>query len=134
MKEDFLYYLWHLKKFDIQHLKTTSGEEIIIQNTGEPNHDSGPDFLNAKIKIGDTLWAGNVEMHLKASDWMSHQHQKDSAYDNVILHVVLDEDQPIVRKNGEKIPCLELRKRIPPKISKTYKKLIQNSYWIPANI
>jgi hypothetical protein len=132
MKEDFLYYLWRLKRFDLNDLKTTSGEEITIQNSGELNSDSGPDFLNAKIKIGDTLWAGNVEMHLKSSDWLAHQHQNDPAYDNVIMHVVLDEDQPITRKNGEHIPCLELQKRIPPKISKTYKKLLQNGHWIPC--
>jgi len=132
MKEDFLYYLWRMKRFDFKNLKTTSGEEITIQNGGELNNDSGPDFLNARIKIGDTLWAGNVEMHLKSSDWIVHQHQKDEVYNNVILHLVLDEDQSILRKNGERIPCLELRKRIPPKISKTYKKLIQNSHWIPC--
>jgi hypothetical protein len=71
-------------------------------------------------------------MHLKSSDWITHQHQKDAAYDNVILHVVLDDDRSIVRKNGEQIPCLELRKRIPSKISKTYKKLIHNEHWIPC--
>ncbi len=132
MKEDFLYYLWRMKGFDLDELKTTSGEEITIQNGGELNYDSGPDFLNARIKIGDTLWAGNVEMHLKSSEWNVHRHQLDSAYENVILHVVLEEDQPIIRKNGERIPCLELQKRIPPKISKTYKKLLQNEHWIPC--
>ena len=132
MKEDFLYYLWQLKRFDIHRLKTTSGEEITIQNVGELNHNAGPDFLNARIKIGNTLWAGNVEMHLKSSDWLIHQHQNDPAYDNVILHVVLEEDKPITRNCGERIPCLELRKRIPPKISKTYNKLVQNSHWIPC--
>ena len=132
MKEDFLYYLWRMKRFDINNLKTTSGEEITIQNAGELNYDSGPDFINARIKIGDTLWAGNVEMHLKSSEWIAHNHQKDEAYDNVILHVVLEEDRAISRKSGERIPCLELRKRIPPKISKTYKKLINNGQWIPC--
>ncbi len=132
MKEDFLYYLWRMKQFDLNDLKTTSGDEITIQNGGELNSDSGPDFLNARIKIGSTLWAGNVEMHLKSSDWLAHRHQKDPAYDNVIMHVVLEEDQPILRKSGERIPCLELQKRIPPKISKTYKKLIQNGHWIPC--
>lgn len=132
MKEDFLYYLWRMKRFDLADLKTTSGDEIIIQKTGELNSDSGPDFLNARIKIGDTLWVGNVEMHIKSSDWMIHQHQEDSAYDNVILHVVVEEDQHIIRKNGERIPCLELRSRIPPKISKIYNNLLQNRHWIPC--
>ena len=122
MKEDFLYYLWRTKRFDFKELKTTSGDDITIQNAGELNSDSGPDFLNARIKIGDTLWAGNVEMHLKSSDWIAHKHHQDPAYDNVILHVVLEEDQAIVRNCGEQISCLELQKRVPPKISKTYKK------------
>jgi len=132
MKEDFLYYLWRTKRFDLNELKTTSGDEITIQNGGELNHDAGPDFLNARIKIGDTLWAGNVEMHLKSSDWISHKHHQDPAYDNVILHVVLEEDQTIVRNCGEQISCLELRKRVPPKISKIYNKLLQNGHWIPC--
>lgn len=132
MKEDFLHYLWRSKKFDLKDLKTTRGEPIQIQQFGTANHHSGPDFLNARIKIADTLWAGNVEMHLKSSAWIQHQHQSDRAYNNVILHVVLEEDQAIKRKTGENIPCLELKERIPPGISKTYLKLLNNEYWIPC--
>jgi Protein of unknown function (DUF2851) len=132
MKEDLLYYLWRMKRFDLFDLKTTSGEPIIIQNTGELNTHSGPDFTNARIQIADTLWAGNVEMHVNSSDWLAHHHQEDQAYDSVILHVVMEEDQVVKRKNGERIPCLEMKKRIPPKISKTYQKLLHNEYWIPC--
>ncbi|HHH50086.1 MAG TPA: DUF2851 family protein [Saprospiraceae bacterium] len=132
MKEDFLHYLWRLKKFDFTKLQTTAGEKIQIQQTGTLNHNAGPDFINAKIQIGDTLWAGNVEMHLKSSEWLLHNHQKDKAYNNVILHVVLEEDQTIKRQTGEKIPCLELKKRVPQKLSAIYKKLIHNEYWIPC--
>ena len=132
MKEDFLHYLWRLKKFDLSDLQTTAGEQIVIHEVGIPNNNAGPDFLNAKIKIGDTLWAGNVEMHLKSSEWLTHQHQTDTAYNNVILHVVLEEDQAIKRHTGEIIPCLELAKRVPLKLSTIYKKLIHNEYWIPC--
>ena len=132
MKEDFLHYLWRLKKFDFTELQTTDGEQILILQPGTLNHNAGPDFINAKIQIGDTLWAGNVEMHLKSSEWLIHKHQTDKAYNNVILHVVLEEDKAIKRQTGEKIPCLELRKRVPLKLSTVYKKLIHNEYWIPC--
>ena len=132
MKEDFLHYLWRTRKFDQNALKTTSGDSISIQAIGEHNLDAGPDFSNARIRIGDILWAGNIEIHIKASEWYRHKHQSDQAYDNVVLHVVLDEDQPVFRKNGERIPCLEIKKRIPVKISKIYQKLQSNEQWVPC--
>lgn len=132
MQEDFLHYLWRLKRFDLSELKTTQGESIDIQRAGDYNRHAGPDFTNARIRIGDTLWAGNVEMHLRASDWMRHRHQEDEAYENVILHVVLEEDQPVQRANGEHLPCLELKRRIPHRLSKIYQKLVHNEYWIPC--
>ncbi len=132
MREDFLHYLWRTKRFHLDNLRSTEGEILQISNFGKHNHHAGPDFLEAKIRIGDTLWAGNVEIHLNASEWIAHKHQRDRAYDNVILHVVLEEDQPIFRNSGERIPCLELRQRIPPKIIKTYQKIVHNEHWIPC--
>jgi len=88
MREDFLHYLWRMKRLDFANLQTTQGEQ--------------------------------------------HQHQKDKAYNNVILHVVLEEDQAIHRNSGERIPCLEVKKRIPPKLSKTYQQLQHSAYWIPC--
>ena len=132
MKEDFLHYLWRMKRFDFTNLSTTQGEVISIQHFGTHNHHAGPDFLHAKIQIGDTLWAGNVEIHIQSSEWMVHKHHEDLAYNNVILHVVLEEDMPILRHTGERIPCLELKKRIPKKIASLYQKLIHNEHWIPC--
>ncbi|RMG78453.1 MAG: DUF2851 family protein, partial [Bacteroidetes bacterium] len=132
MKEDLLHYVWRHKQFDVANLQTTTGETIEIHDAGLPNANAGPDFLNAKIRIGETLWAGNVEMHLHASEWMTHKHHDDPAYNNVILHVVLTEDAPVFRAGGERIPCLELRGRISAKLSKTYLKLIHNAHWIPC--
>lgn len=132
MKENFLHYLWRMKRFDLADLRTTQGESITIQNFGTHNHHAGPDFLNAKIQIGETLWAGNVEMHLDASEWLAHKHQDDAAYNNVILHVVMDEDQPIFRASGERIPCLEIKKRVPLKLVNVYQKLLHNEHWIPC--
>ncbi|MDX1939647.1 MAG: DUF2851 family protein [Saprospiraceae bacterium] len=132
MREDFLHYLWRTKRLDARDLHTTEGEPLEILHFGTYNPHSGPDFTNARIRIGDTLWAGNVEMHLCASEWLAHGHQADKAYDNVILHVVLEEDQVITRASGERIPCLELKNLVPPKLSATYLKLLHNEYWIPC--
>ncbi|MEM6316162.1 MAG: DUF2851 family protein [Bacteroidota bacterium] len=132
MREDFLHYLWRTKRFDLNSLQTTEGETVEIGVFGKHNSHAGPDFLEAKIKIGDTLWAGNVEMHVRSSEWIAHQHQNDKTYGTVILHVVFEEDEPIYRENGERIPCLELRKRIPPKIIQTYQKIVHNEHWIPC--
>ena len=92
MQEDFLHYLWNHKKFDVTNLKTTSGEKISIVSAGQHNNNSGPDFFAAQLKIDDQLWAGNVEIHIKSSDWFVHNHETDEAYDNVILHVVWEHD------------------------------------------
>ncbi len=140
MREDLLHFVWRTRRFDFQQLTTTEGAAINIQHFGEHNTHAGPDFHNAKIQIGETLWAGNVEMHLKSSDWNRHKHSNDRAYDNVILHVVLEEDEPIfrdrapnsLRESGERIPCLELKKRIDNKLSKTYLKLLHSEHWIPC--
>ncbi len=132
MKEDLLHFVWRTRRFENSNLATTEGEPIEILRPGEHNSHAGPDFLDARLRISDTLWAGNVEMHLKSSDWIRHRHQADRAYDNVILHVVLEEDQPILRKDGMRIPCLELKSRIPERIGNTYQKLLHNEYWIPC--
>lgn len=132
MKEDFLHYVWRLKKFDVLDLKTTEGESIQIVMAGEHNKNAGPDFINARIRIGETLWAGNVEMHLKASEWRQHRHQEDRAYDNVILHVVLEEDELVRRASGERIPCLILRERISYQLATQYLRMQQNEDWIPC--
>ena len=132
LKEDFIQYLWRAKKIYLHDLKTTEDEAIEIIETGRHNTNAGPDFLDAKIKIGEIVLVGNIEMHLRSSEWIKHKHQHDLAYQNVILHVVLVEDEVIYHRNKSRIPCLELRSRIPPKLSKTYLKIINNEAWIPC--
>ena len=116
IREDLLYYVWSLKKYNHKDLETTNGQKIEILKTGYRNEDSGPDFHQAKIKIGDRLWAGHIEMHVRASDWLRHKHQHDPAFQNVILHVVYENDVTIKLPNGEPLPCLELKNRISPTI------------------
>jgi hypothetical protein len=88
MKEDFLHYVWQYKKFAFVNLKTVSGQELTIIHSGYYIQQAGPDFFNAQIIIDNQKWAGNVEIHLKSSDWYVHHHETDENYDNVILHVV----------------------------------------------
>lgn len=132
MREAFLHFLWRWRRFDAHDLRTTDGQPLEVLHPGEWNTDSGPDFFNARIRLGDTLWAGNVEIHLQASDWLQHRHHTDPAYDNVILHVVLDEDQRLQRPTGEHLPCLSLRKRIPAGLLGKYQMLTHARAWIPC--
>ncbi len=132
MREDFLHFLWRRRRFDGRELRTTDGQVLEILQPGEPNIHAGPDFQNARIRIGGTLWAGAVEIHLRASDWLAHRHDTDRAYDNVVLHVVLEADQPVRRGSGEILPCLALRGRIPPKMLENYWRLEHEQAWIPC--
>lgn len=132
LREDFLHYVWRFKQFDFKDLTTTSGEAIQLLHIGDYNTDGGPDFKNAKIQIGETTWAGNVEIHVKASDWLKHQHSANPAYNTVILHVVFEADTIIKNNSGQAIPTLELRKRIPLKLKNNYQKLLHEKAWIPC--
>ena len=132
MREDFLHYLWRYKRFDFLNLQTTDNQQVEIVEFGEHNQNAGPDFLNARLRIGGTLWAGNVEMHLNASEWLAHKHDEDTAYDNVILHVVMDEDKIIFDKNKQRLACLVLKPYITENLLGTYQKLLHNAHWIPC--
>jgi hypothetical protein len=108
MKEEFLHQIWRLKRFSQQALKTTDGRQLEIISPGWHNHESGPDFFNGKISLEGVQWSGNIEIHIKASDWYAHKHQLDRAYDNVILHVVYQADKDVYI-HGELLPTLELK-------------------------
>ena len=133
MTERFLFYLWQFRLFNQDSLRTSTGEELQILKPGELNSHAGPDFRNALLKLGNTIWAGNVEIHIKASDWDLHKHTGDENYDNIILHVVLDSDRIIHRKSGEPIPCLELKNRVDWTMWDHYKQLLQSRQWIPCS-
>jgi hypothetical protein len=132
MTEDFIHYIWQYKRFNVKSLFTTENVEIKIVKTGERNTDAGPDFCNAIICIGDTKWAGNVEIHLNSSDWLIHNHQHDKAYENVILHVVYNDDKPIYRNNGEQIPTLIIKGIYSEDIYNKYISFLNNKLWIPC--
>ena len=130
MKEDFLHYLWKFKKFDTLNLKTFNGEEITIINVGQYLELAGPDFFNAQLVIGNQKWAGNVEIHLKSSDWYVHHHERDEAYENVILHVVWEHDTEIFRSNNSEIPVLELKNYVDSATIANYQSLMAPKSWI----
>ncbi|APY10073.1 hypothetical protein BWZ22_01955 [Seonamhaeicola sp. S2-3] len=131
MQEDFLHYIWKYKKFQFHNLKTTNGESVVISSVGQHNLNSGPDFFNAQIKIDGQLWAGNVEIHIKSSDWFLHNHENDKAYDNVILHVVWEDDTQIFRKNNSVIPTLVLKNLVEANILNNYQSLFsKQNKWI----
>ncbi len=130
MREDFLHYLWKFKKFDVLNLKTFNGEQITIINVGQYLALSGPDFFNAQISIGDQKWAGNIEIHLKSSDWYVHHHERDAAYENVILHVVWEHDSEIFRRDNTEIPVLELKNYVDAITLANYQSLMRPKSWI----
>ena len=130
MKEDFLHHIWKFKKFDTLNLKTSNEEEITINNMGHYLELAGPDFFNAQITIGNQKWAGNVEIHLKSSDWYVHHHEQDSGYENVILHVVWENDTAIFRSDNSEIPVLELKNYVNPEVVANYQSLLSPKSWI----
>jgi len=131
MKENLLHFVWKLKLFSVNHLKSTNAEIIEIISAGTENLNSGPDFLNAKLKINNQLWAGNVEIHLNSSDWYAHNHESDENYDSVILHVVWEHSVDIFRKTNHPIATLELKNYISKDLLNNYQQLFsKNKNWI----
>lgn len=134
MTEDLLHFVWKHQKFSINTLKTTNNEEVRVLRQGYHNQDkAGPDFLNGQIIIGEQHWVGNIEIHLKSSDWYAHQHQDDTNYTSVILHVVWEHDVEVFNVHNQAIPVVELSKYIPKKILLEYQHLLNNKKsWIPC--
>lgn len=122
--EDFLHYVWKYRLFDRTALQTVEGEAIEVLSPGAHNTNAGPDFQNARIKIGDTTWAGNVEVHIASADWHKHAHTHDKAYDNVILHVVYEDNQPVTLPTGRRLPALVLKGRISADLYGRYHQLM----------
>jgi len=131
MKESILHYVWQNKLFIALDLQTTDGEKLEVVDVGRINTDAGPDFFNAKIRIGETLWAGNVEIHTNSTDWYKHNHQLDKTYDSVILHVVLQADAEVYRSNGDSIHQLIIS--YPAHIDINYELLFSRQKWIPCS-
>ena len=128
MKEEFLHFIWENKLFHADSLRTEDGEPLLIVNPGHHNTHAGPDFFDARIQIGETLWAGNIEIHVRASEWNRHGHQTDPAYRNTILHVVAISDLPVCNDAGSKVPALVIK--WPDWITRNYEMLVRSHDWI----
>jgi hypothetical protein len=133
LNESFLHYIWQHQYFGKEELLTTDGEPITIFKQGHYNTHAGPDFEQAKIKIGNLDWAGSVEIHIKSSDYLAHNHQIDKAYENVILHVVWQNDKPLKRNDSTSMPTLELRSRVSEQLVKQYRQLVSSAFQIPCS-
>lgn len=109
INEKLLTFIWQNKLFGIDKLVSTTGEKIEVINTGYVNKMSGPDIYNAQVRIGEIIWTGNIEIHVKSSHWYQHRHHTDHAYDNIILHIVYEDDTPLIDKYGNKVSTLILK-------------------------
>ena len=128
--EKLLHYVWKHKMFLVRPLLTTTGESVEVIDAGLPNANAGPDFFNAKVRIGGTMWVGNIEIHDKASDWYAHGHDKDKAYDNVVLHVAAETGQDIITSDGRKVA--QIRLDVPQEVSRNYDELITTDHYPPC--
>ncbi len=133
MQETFLHYIWQHQYFNKQNLRTTEGEEIQILHPGYRNSNAGPDFFNARVRIGMIEWVGSVEIHVNASSWLQHKHDLDAAYDNVVLHVVWKNDKPVRRHDTSLLSSIELKNRIDEKLLLTCNKLVNSRDVIPCS-
>ncbi len=132
MKEKLLQYIWQFQYFNKNELSTTDSDPLQIIHHGNFNTNQGADFSEAKIKVGDTLWAGNIELHIKSSDWNLHNHSTDKNYSNIILHVVWQHDKEINDVAGNNLPTLELQSRVSNLLLKKYEELMNAASFIPC--
>jgi hypothetical protein len=132
MTEDLLHFIWKYKLLKPGDFFTTSNTALQIHKYGDSNTHAGPDFMDARVKIGDTEWAGTIEIHKRSSDWFLHKHHTDRAYDNVILHVVYEHDKDVYNSKQQIIPCFELKSYLSDEVLDRYKNLYQNNQQIPC--
>ena len=128
--EQLLHYVWKHKIFSLKELKTTTGQQVEVIDTGLANTDTGPGFFNAKLKLDGVLWIGNIEIHERSSDWFKHGHHADAGYNSVILHIASEIDMEISRSNGERIPQIQLI--CPEAVRTNYKELLETASYPPC--
>lgn len=132
MNERLLQFIWQFQYFNKTQLSTVDGSSLTILNPGRLNTNQGPDFSEAKIKLGNTIWVGNIEIHVNASQWNEHKHSGDANYSNIILHVVWIDDIQITDKNGEPLPTLALQTLVPKIMLQHYDQLMHSKGFVPC--
>ena len=133
INEEFLHFIWKFQLFDFSDLQSTHQNTLQILKPGLHNHNTGPDFLNARVRIDDMLWCGDVELHVKSSDWYAHNHQLDGNYDTVILHLVYENDLEVKSRSGKALFCLELKELIAEKYTTEYDTLYHSISNLPCS-
>ena len=131
-QEAFLHYIWKTKNFKFQPLFSTQGKKINVLNWGSHNHNAGPDFLNGKIKYDEVVWSGHIEIHLKASDWYKHHHHVDPAYDQVILHVVWEDDRMVTDIHLTPLITVVLKDLVDLRLVNNASDLVQSKHRLPC--
>lgn len=132
MNERLLQFIWQFQYFNKNELQTEQGDRLVIIHPGSYNTHQGPDFIDAKIAIGETLWAGNIEIHIKSSDWIKHGHAADPNYSNIILHVVWENDTDIGYNNGAVLPSLTLQNLVSKLLLDRFKELMVRKSFVPC--
>lgn len=133
MNERLLQFIWQFQYFNKNELLTQQGESLQIIHPGKYNTDQGPDFLNAKITIGNTTWAGNIEIHITSTDWKKHNHTADKNYANIILHVVWENDAAVFYENGSELPTLSLHHLVPKLLLDRFRDLMLHEAFVPCD-
>ena len=128
--EQLLHYCWKHRLMSMGNMHTTDGKEVEVIDPGLHNRNAGPDFFNAKVKIDGTMWVGNVEIHSCSSHWYAHGHDKDRAYDNVVLHVVGNADAEVLSTTGKIIPQVVMS--VPQKVADNYQELLRTDSYPPC--
>lgn len=132
LSERLLQFIWQFQYFNNKNLFTAKGELLQIFYPGIFNTNQGPDFLQAKIKVDSTLWAGNIELHVRASDWQAHHHSEDELYNNIILHVVWVADKEIKDKQGTELTTLEMQPLVSKLMLDRYNQLMLSNQFVPC--
>jgi len=133
MNEKLLQFIWQFQYYNKAHLTTADGTSLTILHPGTLNTNQGPDFSEARIRTGNTTWAGNIEIHVQASDWNVHKHADDMNYSNIILHVVWINDIQLTDGNSEPVPTLELQPLVSKIMLQHYDQLMQAKGFVPCD-
>jgi hypothetical protein len=132
MTERLLQFIWQFQYYNTSALTTEDGQQLQIIFQGQFHQNQGPDFINAKVAVANTTWAGNIELHLRSSDWHRHHHSSDDNYDNTILHVVWEHDVEIAHADGSIIPTLVMQNRVSNLLVDHYTTLQQSPQFVPC--
>ena len=131
-REELLQFIWEQRLFDPLNLCTMDGDTVEVVRPGRLHRNSGPDLVEGQVRIGGQLWAGNVEVHIRSSEWYAHGHEQDPAYDSVVLHVVYEHDLDVRTQGGVRVPTVELKHRIAASRLETFKELMRVKAWVPC--